>query len=87
MTPSGGSLIGTQWTTADRPRRNLLRASLPPDAYERLQPRLVLVELALNEQLWEKDGVIPHVYFPLNGVVSILAIMADGESVEVGTVG
>jgi CRP-like cAMP-binding protein len=43
--------------------------------------------LGIREILWEKDGPIRFVFFPLNGVVSMIAIMHDGASVEVGTVG
>lgn len=85
--PSGGELAVTTWTDGNLPRENRLLAALPPEVYERLRPHLTLVELGLREILWEKDGPIPYVYFPLNGVVSMIAIMHDGSSVEVGTVG
>jgi CRP-like cAMP-binding protein len=48
---------------------------------------LSLVELSVKEIVWEKDALIRHVYFPLNGVFSMVSIMADGSAVEVGTVG
>jgi CRP-like cAMP-binding protein len=85
--PTGGRLVGTQWTHADLPQENRLLAALPGEAYERLRPKLEWVELALREILWDKDGPIPFVFFPLNGVISMIAMMHDGSSVEVGTVG
>ncbi len=80
-------LVGTQWTEAELPCQNRLLAALPGEAYARLRPRLEPVELTIKELLWEKDEPIRHVYFPLNGVVSMVTVMTDGSSVEVGTVG
>lgn len=45
------------------------------------------VSLQYKQILYEPNQFIQHVYFPLNGVVSLLTIMADGEVAEVGTVG
>jgi CRP-like cAMP-binding protein len=87
QTPSGGPLVGDQWSEAVLPRENRLLAALPHASYERLRPKLVPVELGLKEIVWERDAPIRYVYFPLNGVVSMVSIMADGSSVEVGTVG
>jgi CRP-like cAMP-binding protein len=45
------------------------------------------VDLATRPQLYESGERIEHVYFPVNGVLSIVADMADGGLVEVATVG
>lgn len=87
ISPNGRPLVGNRWTNADLPRQNRLLAALPRDSYERLQPKLTRVEIALKEILWEEDGPIPYVYFPLSGVISMIVIMHDGASAEVGTVG
>jgi CRP-like cAMP-binding protein len=79
--------VGDQWSEAALPRENRLLAGLPRESYERLRPRLTPVQIALKEILWEKDAPIRYVYFPLNGVLSMVSIMGDGTSVEVGTVG
>jgi CRP-like cAMP-binding protein len=66
---------------------NRLLNALPREEYKRLRPHLEKVSLPLREILYEADGPIPHVFFPLNGVVS-LVIMVEGDvSLEVGTIG
>ena len=87
QTPSGGPLLGDRWSEVTLPRENRLLAALPSASMERLRPKLELVELGLKEIIWEQDAPIRYVYFPLNGVFSMISIMADGSSVEVGTVG
>lgn len=85
--PSGGPLLGDRWSEVALPRENRLLAALPSAVRQRLRPKLEPVELRVKEILWEKNGPIPYVYFPRNGVISMVAIMHDGSSVEVATVG
>ncbi|HUR22398.1 MAG TPA: Crp/Fnr family transcriptional regulator [Acidimicrobiales bacterium] len=47
----------------------------------------VVVELKARQPLYEAGGVIKHVYFPLDAVVSIVADLGDGSVVEVATIG
>jgi CRP-like cAMP-binding protein len=67
--------------------KNRLLAGLPPREYRRLLPKLQTVSLSLKERIYESLRRIDYVYFPLNGVVSIVAFMNDGTGVEVATVG
>ena len=69
------------------PGKNRLLAGLPRDEYDRLRPNLDKVSLPLKEILYEANGPIPHVFFPLNGVVSLVLVMDGGFSLEVGTIG
>jgi CRP-like cAMP-binding protein len=69
------------------PGKNRLLAALPRDEYDRLHPNLVKVSLPLKEILYEANGPIAHVFFPLNGVVSLVIIMEGGFTLEVGTIG
>src|SRR6202049_2551735 len=69
------------------PGENRLWATLPRDEYRRLRPHLEKVSLPLKEILYEANGPIPHVFFPLNGVVSLVIIMEGDFSLEVGTIG
>ena len=55
--------------------------------YDRLRPYLEKVSLPLKDILYEANGPIPHVFFPLNGVVSLVIIMDGGFSLEVGIIG
>jgi len=48
---------------------------------------LELVSLELRQIVYEPNVPIEHVYFPINGVVSMLAHLQEGIEIEVGTVG
>jgi CRP-like cAMP-binding protein len=72
--------------TTDRPSNRLL-AALPRAEYERLRPRLEGVRPRAQEVLYEQGGVLEYVYFPERGTISLLTAMADGDAVEIGTVG
>ncbi len=67
--------------------RNRLLAALPPDALARLWPRLKPVVLPVRTGLMAPGEPIEAVYFPETGWVSMLALLADGQSAEVGLVG
>jgi CRP-like cAMP-binding protein len=69
------------------PGENRLLTALPRAEYNRLRPHLEKVSLPLKDILYEANGPIPHVFFPLNGVVSLVLIMDSGFSLEVGTIG
>lgn len=74
-------------TEAPGPTTNRLLAALPQEDYARLAPHLEVVDLAFKELIYRPDEPIRFVYFPLDGVVSLLATMADGAAVEVASVG
>lgn len=50
-------------------------------------PHLKLVNLERNQVLFEQGDLIEHVYFPIDSVVSNLAIMEDGTTLETLMVG
>ena len=56
-------------------------------AKEHLGPHLKLVTLERNQVLYEQGDTIDYVYFPIDSVVSSLAIMEDGTTVETLMVG
>jgi CRP-like cAMP-binding protein len=68
------------------PGENRLLVALPNDDYNRLLPHLEKVSLSLRDILYEANGPITHVFFPLNGVVS-LVINDSGFTLEVGIIG
>src|ERR1700736_6618971 len=68
------------------PGENRLLAALPRDEYDRLLPHLEKVSLPLRDILYEANGPIAHVFFPLTGVVS-LVIMDGVFTLEVGIIG
>lgn len=66
---------------------NRILSSLPEAEYQALAPALEYVPTPMRMVLFERDKEIRHVYFPLSGCHSVLAIMRDGAAVEVGTIG
>lgn len=66
---------------------NRLLAALPRKEYQRLLPHLETVELARGRILYEAGDPIQHVYFVTHGVISLLSITGDAQTIEVGMVG
>ena len=76
-------------TTADTydPAGNRLLARLPRDEYERLRPQLSPISLALGEVVYESGGQMDHIYFPTTAIISLLYMMENGSSAEMGVAG
>jgi CRP-like cAMP-binding protein len=68
-------------------RTNRLLSLLSDDDYERLRPHLSPVALEYRKSLYEASRPIERVYFPVDGVASLVITTADGASAEVGTIG
>jgi CRP-like cAMP-binding protein len=66
---------------------NRLLATLPRKEYEKLLPLMDRVYLGLREIVYRRNEPIEYVYFPVDGLISLITVMADGSAVEVGTVG
>ncbi len=66
---------------------NRFLARLPEAERGRLDPFLEPVTLAFDQVLYEADGPIRYVYFPIGSVLSALTVMLDGNIIEVATVG
>jgi CRP-like cAMP-binding protein len=69
------------------PARNHLLAALPREDFARLEPHLELVPLPLGWAVYESGGRQGYVYFPTTAIVSLLYVMADGDSAEIAVVG
>jgi CRP-like cAMP-binding protein len=67
--------------------QNRLLASLPQAEYDRLAPHLELVRMPLGDVLSESGGRMHHAYFPTTCIVSLLYVLEDGASAEIGVVG
>src|SRR5260370_6332018 len=67
-------------------RTNRLLSLLSDDDYERLRPHLSHVVFDYRKSLYEASRPIEHVYFPVDGVASLVITTADGASAEVGTI-
>jgi CRP-like cAMP-binding protein len=68
------------------PTRNLLLASLPRKESDELLSQLTPVDLAFGEILYEPGQAMRHIYFPLEGLVSLLTVVGS-LALEVGMVG
>src|SRR5688500_17780663 len=66
---------------------NHLLALLPGMDRQRLLDRAESCTLRRAQTLYKTDAPITHVYFLQSGMVSLVRTTADGDSVEVGTVG
>src|ERR1700724_2567394 len=69
------------------PRTNRLLSLLSDNDYERLRTHLSLVVFDYRKSLYEASRPIEHVYFPIDGVASLVITTADGAGAEVGTIG
>jgi CRP-like cAMP-binding protein len=67
--------------------RNRLLAMVSQEERERLASELEFVELELRQTVYEESQPIEHVYFPINGVLSLVSQMEDGRGIEVATIG
>lgn len=66
---------------------NRLLATLSSGDHDALNAALEPVKLEIKQTLHEPDRSITHVYFPTNGVVSLVNEPSPGEIVEVATIG
>ena len=66
---------------------NRLLAALPAEEFDGLRPHLTTAHLGVGDTIYAAGAPIRHVYFPLTGSASVVAVTADGDMVEVGTVG
>jgi CRP-like cAMP-binding protein len=69
------------------PQQNQLLAALSSAERERIYPHLRLVPMPLGKVLYESGDLLSHVYFPIDSIVSLLYVLADGGSAEISVVG
>jgi CRP-like cAMP-binding protein len=70
------------------PRRsNSILAALPERDFDRVRPHLEPVDLPLGAAIYEAGSRVRQLYFPASGIVSLLQVMADGDSAELAVVG
>lgn len=73
--------------TIESQSENKILAALPPEEFEPLRPKLKLFRLELGTTLYRPEQKIEHVYFVTRGVVSVLAALENGATVEAGVIG
>jgi len=67
--------------------RNRLLLALPSSNLKQLTPELERVRCERGQILMDADSPLDHVFFPDSGVVSVVAVYADGSIIEMATIG
>jgi len=73
--------------TAPRLPENQILALLPPEELDRFRRYLQPVDLPQGQVLYEAGVPFDEVYFVEQGMGSVVSIMENGASIEVGTIG
>jgi CRP-like cAMP-binding protein len=69
------------------PPTNRLLLSLPPRNLKQLEPNLEFIRCQRQQILLDVDTSLDHVFFPNSGVISVVAVYADGNVIEMATIG
>ena len=77
----------TKKILGDFDTRNRIIQALQPNAIRFLEERAIVRRLSLGQILHEEGDPIPHAIFPHEGVISLMAEMEDGRSVQKVSVG
>jgi CRP-like cAMP-binding protein len=67
--------------------RNRLLLALPSRNLKQLMPELKQIRCQREQVLMDADSSLHHVFFPDSGVVSVVAVYADGSIIEMATIG
>ena len=67
--------------------RNRLLLALPARNLKQLMPELEPIRCQRGQVLMDADSSLHHVFFPDSGVVSVVAVYADGSIIEMATIG
>ena len=67
--------------------QNHLLAALPGEEYAHIAPQFEPVTLRLGKVLYESGDKLNHVYFPTTVVISLLYVMENGGTAEIGIAG
>jgi len=66
---------------------NRLLLHLPASTLKRLMPELEQIRCERGQVLMDADSPLDHVFFPDSGVISVVAVYADGSIIEMATIG
>jgi CRP-like cAMP-binding protein len=68
-------------------RTNRLLAALAPEDLALLEPHLEFVKLIHKQVLYETGDTVTYAYFPHDAIISLVNVMEDGGTVEIGVFG
>jgi CRP-like cAMP-binding protein len=84
---SGRTAASSRKDGDGNPVHNEILSAIPRAEYEGLSPKLEFVRLKLHHVLHEAGETLKSAYFCNSGMFSVLNVMPDGKSVEVGLIG
>jgi CRP-like cAMP-binding protein len=67
--------------------RNRILLAIPDNEYRSIRPALEFLDLPHHLSLYEPNRKIEFIYFPNSGLVSLVVVMENGKTVEVGVLG
>jgi CRP-like cAMP-binding protein len=67
--------------------RNRLLLALPDRILKRLMPELEHIPCSSGQVLLDADTSLDHIFFPHSGVISVVAVYANGNTIEMATIG
>jgi CRP-like cAMP-binding protein len=67
--------------------KNYLLAAMPADEFARVQAKLEPISFKLGEVLYEAGDKIDYLHFPTTAIISLLYIMENGATAEIGVIG
>ena len=71
----------------NNPKDNRILSALPETEYQRIIANLEPVQLSLNQILYEARQKCELVYFPTQGIVSLVSVMENKSTTEIGLIG
>jgi CRP-like cAMP-binding protein len=67
--------------------KNYLLAALPENEFARVKSKLEPIRFKLGEVLYESGDKMDYAYFPTTAIISMLYVMENGATAEIGVVG
>lgn len=80
------AIVGAMETQPREPTENYLLGSLPAAEMRALRPRLRHANVERGREIYAPGAPIRELYFPTSGLISMIATLRSGRSIEVGTV-
>jgi len=74
-------------SVAEKASKSHLLAALPQEEFDRVVSKLEPVSLRLGKVLYESGDKLEYVYFPTTAIISLLYIMENGATAEIGVLG
>jgi CRP-like cAMP-binding protein len=78
---------GERTSPEGKPVSNRILLALPDSEYNYIRPLLKFLALPHHRSLYEPNRKIEYIYFPNNGLISLVTVMSDGRTVEVAVLG